>query len=285
MSDRFELERISLILTMRCNLRCRDCCVQAPYYQEKYHPTLEFIKSEIDRLFQIADIIRFFSIEGGEALLRSDFAEILQYLARYQEQVGVEIPVITNGTVIPGPETIQAAAALGDKMRFIVDNYGAVSPHVEEIAALLEKNRIRCTVRNYDDDCYCGGWVDLYGSYEKKRDEAGAEVLHGQCAWVQKLKGVMEIIGGQIYFCPASRVFYERGLAVAEDERIDFMADRSPEELRRQILRLFEKKALAACQYCNGIHDGSARCKPAVQLTQAELERHWLSPETYREAP
>ena len=282
MSNRFELERISLILTMRCNLKCRDCCVQAPYYREKYHPTLEFIKCEIDRLFQIADTIRFFSIEGGEALLRGDFAEILEHLVNYKDKIEVEIPIITNGTVLPDQAVLRAAGLLGEKVRFIVDNYGAISRHVEELASLLEEKHIRCTIRNYDD-CYCGGWVDLYGNYEKKWDKAGAEALHSRCAWVRKLKGVMEVIGGQIYFCPASRVFYERGLAVAEDERIRFMDGRPVEEVRRQIRGLFEKRSLAACQYCGGIHEDSARCKPAVQLTQAELDRHWLSPEVYRE--
>lgn len=283
MSSWFELERISLILTMHCNLKCRNCCVQAPYYEKKYYPTLDFVKGEIDRLFQIANTIRFFSIEGGEALLRSDLGEILEHLAGYQEQIGVEIPIITNGTIIPDQATIRAAKALGDKVRFIVDNYGAISSHTREIVALLEEKEVRYTVRNYDDDCYCGGWVDLYGNYGEKRDEAGAEDMHARCAWVQKLKGVMEIIGGRMYFCPASRVFYERGLAVSEDEIIDFMQISSVEEVRKRIKTLFQKPALGACRYCNGIHDDSVRYKPALQLTDKELSKAYRSSYVYRE--
>lgn len=283
MDDHFALERISLILLMNCNLKCKKCCVQAPYYEKKYNPALNFIEAEIDRLFEIADTIRFFSIEGGEALLRKDFGQILEHLVPYKERVGVEIPVITNGTIVPDRETVHAAKLLGDKVRFIVDDYGPVSNRVEEIAALLEQNSIRCTVRNYSDDCYYGGWVDLYGNYEKKQDRAGAEDLHSRCAWVQKLKGVLEIIGGRIYFCPASRVFYERGLAVSKDEMIDFMEGQPVEEIRQKLRNIFQKRSLAACQYCNGIYDGSARYKPAVQLTDTELENAYLSPYLYRE--
>ncbi len=283
MDDRSERERISLVVLMSCNLKCKNCVEQAPYYERKYHPTLDFLKAEIDRLFQIADTIRFFSIEGGEALLRDDFGEILGYLDKYKEQIGVEIPIVTNGTIVPDRATIDAAKALGEKARFIVDDYGPISSRVEEIAAVLGEDHIRYTVRNYDDECYCGGWVDLYGDYGRKWDRAGAEDLHSRCAWVQKLKGVMEIIGGRIYFCPPSRVYYERGLAAAEDEVIRFM-DLPVETAREQIRALFQKRSLSACRYCNGIHDGSVRYKPAVQMTDEELAKSWRSREIYRES-
>lgn len=283
MSERFELERVSLILLMNCNLKCKGCCVQAPYYAHKYYPSLNFIKAEIDRLFRIADKINFFSVEGGEALLRKDFGKILAHLAMYKEQIGVEVPIVTNGTIVPDQETIDAAKQLGDKARFIVDNYGTLSNKIADIEALLVKNSIRHTIRNYDNDAYCGGWVDLYGNYEKKHNEADAKKLHSKCAWVQKLKGVIEIIGGQIYFCPVSRVFFERGLAVMNDEKIDFMAERPIDDIRKELKALFEKPALAACQFCNGIHDESERFQPAVQLTDEELRNAYLSTYRYRE--
>lgn len=283
MDNEFKLERISLILLMNCNLKCKGCCVQAPYYKKKYNPSLDFIKLEIDCLFQIVDRINFFSVEGGEALLRKDFGKILGHLLQYKEKIGVEIPVVTNGTIIPDQDTVEAARALGDKIQFIIDDYGPLSTQVDKIVSLLSSNNIRHMVRNYNDNCYCGGWVDLYGNYEKKWDKAGAEDLHSRCAWVQKLNGVMEIIGGKIYFCPAARVFYERGLAVAQDEEIDFTANQSVEEIRQKLRNLFQKQSLAACQYCNGIHDKSTRFKPAVQLSDKELERAYLSPYLYRE--
>ncbi|EHL04610.1 hypothetical protein HMPREF0322_04697 [Desulfitobacterium hafniense DP7] len=285
MASKFELERVSLILLMNCNLRCKKCCVQAPYYAKKYYPSLGFIKAEIDRLFGIADTINYFSVEGGEVFLRKDFAEVLAHLADYKEYIGVEAPVITNGTILPSREVLDAAKLFGGKIRFIIDDYGKLSNNVNRMVEILEQENIRYEVRNYDDNPYYGGWVDLYGDYDQKHDESGARDMYSRCAWAQKLKGVFEIIGGLIYFCPSSRVFYERGLAVAEDEVIDFMGDESSVDIIRDKIRaLFAKESLAACKYCNGIHDASARYKPALQLTNDELKVAHLSNHLYRES-
>ncbi len=279
----FKLERISLILLLGCNLKCKHCCVQAPYYEHKYYPSLEFIKHEIDRLFQISSTIHYFSLEGGETFLRKDLAAILEHLSHYVGQIGVEAPVITNGTILPDQEVLNAAKLFGDKIRFIIDDYGSLSPKAHEMCALLEREGIRYELRDYDDNPYCNGWVDLYGEYGPKHDEQGAISMFAKCAWAQKLKGVMEIIGGLIYFCPASRVYNELGLAVAGDEVVNFLDEkRSLEEIRLQIGQISFKKALSACRFCNGIHDDSARYKPAVQLTGGEAVRIQFS-KKYRE--
>jgi hypothetical protein len=279
---RFHIERISLILLLGCNLKCKNCCVQAPYYKHKYYPRLDFIKREIDALFTVADSINYFSVEGGEIFLRPDLAQILAHIANYKLRIGVEVPVITNGTILPSKDVIDAAKLLGDKIRFIVDDYGKLSPNAHKMWEIFRAEGVRCDVRNYDNDAYCGGWIDLYGDYFEKHSVAEADCLFSKCAYAQKLKGVLEIIGGLIYFCPVSRVFSERGLA--KNESVDFLSDNiDVEAVRSKILDWFGSKSLSACRFCNGFLDDSERCKPAEQLTEKEAETVYFSPFKYRE--
>ncbi|MDR2357947.1 MAG: radical SAM protein [Oscillospiraceae bacterium] len=281
-ADTFRLERISLILLLGCNLKCKHCCVQAPYYERKYYPTLDFIKREIDATFTIADCINYFSVEGGEVFLRKDLALILTHLSQYVDKIGVEAPVITNGSFLPGRDVIGAAKLFGEKIRFIIDDYGVLSPNAHEMAKILRDEGIRCDLRNYDDNPYCGGWVDLYGDYGEKHSADAAEAMFLKCAWAQKLHGVFEIIGGLFYFCPASRVFSERNRT--ENEAIDFLAKGvSLQEIRARIQAWFEGGAISACRFCNGIHDHSERKRPAVQLTAGEETSARLSTFRYRE--
>lgn len=87
---------LNLLLTNQCNLSCRHCCQDAECIgkDEKEFSTGEW-KGVIERLRQLP--IENVMISGGEALLREDFQEIIQYLHKRLKCPKI---LMTNGLLI-----------------------------------------------------------------------------------------------------------------------------------------------------------------------------------------
>ncbi len=77
-------------VTLRCNSACGYC--DLPLNQGRY----ELTREEIRRIFAdlYAEGIRFVLVQGGEPLLRTDLADILEDLV----SLGLSVTMITNGT-------------------------------------------------------------------------------------------------------------------------------------------------------------------------------------------
>ena len=94
-------ETISLVLTYRCNLRCKMCGqwgrlgssrdLPADVLQEEL--PLETIRSLIDQVERFRPTITLF---GGEPLLYADWAEVISAV----KQAGLRCNLITNGTLL-----------------------------------------------------------------------------------------------------------------------------------------------------------------------------------------
>ncbi|KPU44673.1 cyclic pyranopterin monophosphate synthase [Oxobacter pfennigii] len=283
-NNKLTIQRISLHTHFICNLKCRDCCVRAVEYEKPYNPTPEFLISEIDKLFSIIDGINYFAIEGGEPLLYKGLPAVLNHILKYLDRINIEVPLITNGGFIPDEKLLFVLSRFENKIHIIVDDYGpGKSSKVNEISALLKIKNIRCTIKDYSQNLYFGGWVDLYGDYDKKRTKKESKDLFQKCAWAQKLMGVVEVIGGCLFFCPSVRIFNEHGFDTS-DGWIDMYDTSASNKDKKEIIKgWYEKDCFNACMYCNGIHDESERFVPAIQLTPEELKKIRVNKNIYRE--
>jgi hypothetical protein len=264
------LPRTALVLTQRCNLKCKLCVVAAPYYEKKYHPTKDFIFKEIDALFSISKWDRI-ELSGGEPMLREDLPEILQYLKKYEKYTN-QIRIATNGTICPDDRVIEALKELKEKAYVLIDNYGAKnSPNAKKAFDLLEQNGIKAELRSQtSEDTYCDGWVDfgIIKSEQKSTEYNKAE----QISCVQRKKRTKtycnDVIGGILTPCSCfltMRDFCE--YEIPEDHFVDILADdMSSEEKREKILSFYEKDWFDACRQCSGMTDKSPRFPPAEQL-------------------
>lgn len=95
------LQRVSLILTYRCNLRCRHCWIYDEESFEAYHmknhvTEPELNSEEIRTLIRKSKLLKqaSISLSGGELTLRKDLDEILSSFA----EEGVPFEFFTNGT-------------------------------------------------------------------------------------------------------------------------------------------------------------------------------------------
>ncbi len=108
-----------LDLTYRCNNNCRHCWLWLPSNSQKRGEELPL--SEIQRIVTEARQMgcQTWAISGGEPMLRSDFAEIFDYITRKS----VSYSLNTNGTLI-SPEIAKLMTRKGKKM---VALYGATA--------------------------------------------------------------------------------------------------------------------------------------------------------------
>jgi len=81
---------VDILVTWRCNLRCKKCCVP------KTGPEVSFAQftETLDKLYDVG--IRRIVLTGGEPLVREDISDI----ARYAKERGFDIYLSTNGILL-----------------------------------------------------------------------------------------------------------------------------------------------------------------------------------------
>ncbi|MDP2922831.1 MAG: radical SAM protein [Candidatus Omnitrophota bacterium] len=109
----------SIDLTYRCNNDCRHCWLRVSSDSREIKDELSFeeIKRVVDETRKMG--CRRWSISGGEPMLRSDFAEIFEYITNNS----ISYSINTNGTLIT-PRIAQLMKKKGLKM---VALYGAIA--------------------------------------------------------------------------------------------------------------------------------------------------------------
>ena len=90
-----ELKCIILYPTLRCNLRCKHCWIQAENKSSLSELHLEEMKSTIDSALSLG--LKSVRITGGEPFLRE---EVTIELLKYLDELKVSAIVETNGTVL-----------------------------------------------------------------------------------------------------------------------------------------------------------------------------------------
>lgn len=272
---------INIVPTMRCNLRCKFCSTGAPYYPQPYHPTMERLYEQADRLFEIMDYTDRFIISGGEPMVRNDLYQWVNYLAKYADRIG-RLELNSNGTIAPNSYLLESLSAYPGKKRFLVDNYGPeISAKARQIAELFEAvpNSIVEPRDYYTDNKYCGGWVN-YGVYElsKMKQKSREEAIRcwSTCS-SPRARYFMTVYNGKLYHCARQIWLVENGIEAEHSEDIVDLFDfnRTIDQLKEDIAALYRKRAFKTCEFCCGLHDDAQRYKPAMQMSKDEQQKIW----------
>lgn len=278
---RLTIPIINIVPTMRCNLRCKFCSTQAPYYQEPYHPSMDWLCRQADRLFEVIDFADRFIVSGGEVMVRGDLYQWIDYLKKYADRIG-RLELNSNGTIEPCFELLQSLSTYPGRKRFLVDDYGPeISKKAKQIVEAFQTvPDVLVELRDYyTDRQYCGGWVD-YGVYDltKLRRKTRAEAIKCWSGCSSPRAGYfMSVLDGKLYHCARQVWLVTKGIepAISEDLVDLFDPQLSREMLRDRIAALYRKQAFLTCEYCLGLHDDASRLMPAVQMTREEQLAVW----------
>ena len=134
-----KLHFVEMIVTTKCNLRCKNCSNLIPEIQHKAEEVpFESFKRDFDKLMANFDYIYCLQIHGGEPLLHSEIDQILAYALTYNRKIYL-IKIVTNGTVMPSQKLLDVIS----KQPVII---GASSYKLNEM--LREKLRTICVLNH-----------------------------------------------------------------------------------------------------------------------------------------
>ncbi|MDR2659295.1 MAG: radical SAM protein [Spirochaetaceae bacterium] len=276
-SEKLILGKLTIIITTRCNLRCKLCCESVPQYKPFKDMTLEEEREILDAAFNILDRVEILHLSGGgEPFLHPLLPEMIDIAMSYSDKFD-KFMVFTNSTV-----------PISDKLMFTLKKYRKnllvhasqynVRPEKEAVTfRLLAENGINHRIIKYfGDEQDFGGWVD-FGNY-RHLDKSGAELdkQFKNCAVIRDMHGNWRTRDGTLHLCTISQRGNELGLI--KDNKDDFvdMLDKnsSVQEKREKLFRLTRLQGAApgrahlkACEYCTGDHgtDDASKRHPAAE--------------------
>lgn len=123
-------------ITTHCSLNCANCNMFLNYYKPELRSyiSLEAFQENYDALFQVVDYCYKITILGGEPLLNKKLPKMLYWLKEaYGEKIG-EIDIVTNGTLIPSKELMEAVKAT--QAIILVSDYSLNAKYAEKIEKL-----------------------------------------------------------------------------------------------------------------------------------------------------
>ncbi|MPL97832.1 hypothetical protein SDC9_44027 [bioreactor metagenome] len=258
-----------MILTLRCNLKCRMCNYMVPYLHDPWHPSLVELTDAFDKLLQIADY-ETFDFSGGEIFLRKDLAEFLRFVHRYIDNIKNSISIVTNCTIPLEDDLLDSILCFGNKIRVILDNYGDLSPHFQDIHDRLFAKGIRIDVHNYTGESqYCGGWTDrCFNPDINDTRNKDFECLGGASPHIPYLAGKVGFCAPSILLKMLYGIDYqESNFFNLNDEELTL------EQKREKCGRILLQKQCAACKHHTPLNgEDKQRFSAAEQLTKEEIE-------------
>ena len=267
----FTLNKFSLIILTRCNLRCRLCCEYVPQNNPFPDMTVEEERQILDAAFHVADYITTLHLTGGgEPFLHPQLDELIETAMEYAGRFDT-LMLFTNCTLPVSERLMETLTRYPDKILVQVSQYGKNPDMEAEILWSLRDNGIRCKVVNYSGkDQDFGGWVD-FGPWESQGQTG--EVLKerfASCAVTRDMHGNWRTRDGKVHWCSRSQRGMELGLIPdCPEDYVDLFDRSTREEKREKFCRIAAAPCLSACDRCSGnqgTNDQQKRYPAAEQM-------------------
>lgn len=137
------LDYTEMFITSYCNLKCKYCSASIPYYYNKYHIDIDFLRRQIDAYLDVIDGVETFRILGGEPFLHPQLAEVLKPLIASDKIHALRI--VSNGAIVPrDPKVLELLQ--NDKVTIDISNYGPVSDKVPELEQMEKEGKLHLHV-------------------------------------------------------------------------------------------------------------------------------------------
>ncbi|MDR1299391.1 MAG: radical SAM protein, partial [Oscillospiraceae bacterium] len=250
----FTLNKFSLIITTRCNLRCKLCCEYVPQNKPFPDMTLTEERAILDALFMVVDRVETLHLTGGgEPFLHPQLAQMIDCALEYAEKFG-RLMLFTNSTIPIKPEVLDAITRSKEKIIVQLSQYG-IKPERERAAAqLLIDNGAKCkTEKYYGEEQSFGGWVD-FGKWEPRgRAPDELRTVFNNCAVTRDMRGNWRTRDGKVHWCTRSQRGMELGLLPDNTaDYVDLFDNSAIGEKRAKFENISAANSLLACNYCSG---------------------------------
>ncbi len=247
------IRSVDIVVTEKCNLRCKNCANLAQYYTEPQDSNPQELLASVDLLCSAIDGIGEFRVIGGETLVAKNLLEILPRLLK-EEKVR-RVLIYTNGTIVPSNGVIEYLKS--DKIVFMITNYEKLSKNISKLKQALVSEGISFYEFN------AGLWTDSASIERQDRTkEQQLEVYKKCCA-----KPIITLLKGKLYHCPFM-AHADNLRAIPEyKEYIDLCNPIRRSEVTRVLIKEFlDRESFNSCSWCKGREFDKAEIRPAIQV-------------------
>ena len=242
-------KRMSIVPTFVCTLRCKLCCNHMPAFQNPPKATVDEMKSDIDRLFQVFDKIEWLQFVGGEIFTHRHLDEVFEYCKQYSAQFD-RLIVETNATIMPTEKELESLLSYRDRLKVMISDYGELSAARDDMVKIFETYHVECILKRYYGDAesqHFGGWIDNTPRDLLEPDDYVTRKT-AQCAQV-RLEN-MHVFRGKLHRCSNSLFLSELGVCVPNHGDFVDLNDGSSLEERRAVIEKFYTYPRKSCHYC-----------------------------------
>lgn len=223
---------MDFVITMCCNLCCKNCSSLMPYYKNPSHLDLNTIKTNLEKLSR-SEKIKNIQIIGGETFLHPDITEILLYVSTLNFEI---ISVYTNGTIVPnGLEDI--LDKLDDRFTFYITEYER-STKVKELCEMFDKYKTQHEINEFGN---------IYGS------KKGSEWIKSGNPIFKPIPKTNEDTCDQIMSCLGNKVYKCQRFAHLDQIGATKLADNEwcyINDLNERYEQLKQRGFTKSCYYC-----------------------------------
>ena len=268
----FVLDKFSLIIVTRCNLRCKLCCEYVP--QNKPFPDMkvEEEKRILEKLFECVDHVKTLHLTGGgEPFLNQQLPEMIEEAMVFKDKFD-RLMLFTNSTVRISDRLEATLSKYKEKIFVQVSHYHQMPEKEEKNLNTIINTGVDYRLRKYyGDDQSFGGWVD-FGTWEcRQRTDEEKEKVFKNCSVTRVMHGNWRTRDGKVFWCSRAQRGTELGLLpVFEDDYVDLFDDSmTVSEKQEKFDRIAHSRYINACDYCSGdqgTDDVSKRHPAAEQM-------------------
>ena len=185
---------ISFLPSTACNLKCRHCLNFNPFAKHFYVREWEDLIRDVDLFFSCGDHIMLFHVSGGEPMLYSRIADLIEYIdTRYGNRIGT-LRTVTNGTVIPSDSIVEKLSRCS--VEITVDDYRDAVPqyrqNFDKLLTKLQEYGIKHYVQRVSS------WVDLAPERTDYSNFTEEELIRHRDACSQSWQ---ELRDGRLFSC------------------------------------------------------------------------------------
>ena len=213
------------------------------YYHHPENLDADEVISSLRKVFAAMRVSQLKLLGGEPFVCQKALIKVLEYLKDQTDRFD-EVDIITNGTLIPSEECINAMKNT-PKLKVVFSNYGELSSKLKEFSELCGKEGIAFDIVGDDS------WWDFGGMKLREEKESKTQHRFDGC-YSRRL--CTSLYRGKLYVCPRQAHAIRLGLVPEESsELVDVMSPEfdDPSKLHDAIYALIErKKRISSCKYC-----------------------------------
>ena len=182
---------LSFHVTKQCNLKCKMCgqLLFGPVKRRSFSP--EQIIRDTDAIFELIDHIEVMKLIGGELLTYAKLDELINYLNKYKDQIGL-LEIYTNGAIVPKASVLDAIVNYSGRIQVTMSDYGELSVAKETWINFGKESDVKINILGFmlKGDSGYKGWINCTETKDLGETEKELEVKYRGCG--QRLDFVLE---------------------------------------------------------------------------------------------